>query len=128
MTLYDDTFAITIFIAMRINSQIFSLTFILIFGLLHIQPLLPKAEVKKEKTCSKSKCAKQKADDDRKNCQNDGCNPFVPCSMGTCCYLVENFFVYSISSIVFTHNLRTRNDNRLLNRLSECWHPPEILS
>ena len=118
----------TIFITMRINSYIFSFTFILVFGLLHIQPLLPKAEVKKEKTCAKSKCSNQTPTEEKKDCQDDACNPFVPCATGPCCYLVENFFTYSTSTIVSGQNLSPRNDNRLLNRLAECWRPPKMIS
>jgi hypothetical protein len=111
---------------MKVSTSIFSLSFIFLFGFLHLHPLL-KEETKKETTCTKSKCQKPKPCEKKNDC-NEGCNPFVPCSMGACCYLVEN--VYSPAAFAVTNKQKPAlyNDNRLANRLSECWHPPEARS
>jgi hypothetical protein len=116
---------------MKASAYIFSAFFVLLFGYLQIQPVLPKQEVKKEQSCAKkNKCHKQKESPCQKkqDCNNDGCNPFEPCATGGCCYLVENFFSNLSISFVQKQRITLSNDNRLLNKLSECWHPPEVLS
>jgi hypothetical protein len=130
---------------MRVKTHIFSVSFVLLFAFLHIHPLLAayevknlRNEVKKEKACAKSKkqgCAKskcpkqkEKTQEEKDKCKDTGCNPFVPCSMGYCCYLVENFYSYTSASLVKKQKIALIDDNRLLNKLSECWHPPELLS
>jgi hypothetical protein len=114
---------------MRISSYIFSVFFVALFGMLHVQPLFPKKEVKKEQTCARSKCQKQTEEPaDNDNCRNEGCNPFVPCPMGSCCYLVENLHFPSSLIIISTQKIALVNDNRLLGSLSDCWHPPEMRS
>jgi len=92
-------------------------------------------EIKKEQACTKSKCSKQKASqtqkapyNERKNCPAEGCNPFVPCSIGSCCYLVENFFSQKANPIIKKQKLPLLDDNTILNVASECWHPPEMIS
>jgi hypothetical protein len=111
---------------MKVSTYIFSMSFIILFGFLHLHPLL-KEEAKKESTCAKSKCHKPKPCEKKEGC-DEGCNPFVPCSMGLCCYLVES--IYSPTDIAANGKQKPTlfNDNRTLNRLSECWHPPEALS
>lgn len=113
---------------MRKGANIFCVIFILVFGMLHLQPMFSHNIVEKEQTCSKTKCSKQKPAEKNKDCADKGCNPFVPCAMGSCCYLVENFYSYSTNSILIKQNLPSYIDGLLLNRLSECWHPPEMLS
>ena len=129
---------------MRISSYIFSVSFVLIFGVLHLETLFANNEVKKVQTCtkatkkspcakSKSKCTKEKpskkeTSQKKDDCNNEGCNPFTPCPIGSCCYLIENFFSYTSVSIVKKQKIALFNDNRLLNNLSECWRPPKTLS
>ena len=120
---------------MKASAYIFSAIFLLVFGGLHVQPLFSNSEVKKEQGCAKSKCQKQmscqKQTDSpakEKDCADKGCNPFVPCSMGLCCYAVENFFSHTAISTVVKQKLPLFNDNTLVNTLSECWHPPERIS
>jgi hypothetical protein len=110
--------------------------FVAVFALLHVIPLIhvQKQEVKSEKTCentcaAKSKCSKQEPAEEKKDCDNnEGCNPFVPCSMGSCCYVTENFYEHAL----FANHKRQKNvlvnDNTLQTALSECWQPPETRS
>ena len=118
-----------IFKTMRPSTYIFSLTLVIIFAGLHIEPLLAKHEVKKETGCARSKCPKQKPAPQQKQCPiSEGCNPFVPCPMGSCCYVTENYFTPSGIIIPNRNKLPLINDNRLQYRLSQCWHPPELSS
>lgn len=127
---------------MRTGVSIFSISFLLIFSVLHVEPLFHGRIVKNEQTasktkkptcskakkpvCTKSKCPKKQSPKENNDCPNTGCNPFVPCAMGSCCYLVETAFSYSNSTTISKQKIALINDNRLLNNLSECWHPPEV--
>ncbi len=127
--------------------NIFSSAFIVIFAILQVQPVFqnydlqgvaakstaeavkPSCAMKAKSTCSKNKCHKAKSGStDNKDCTNNGCNPFVPCSVGFCCYIVENFFSYSTFNVITRQNLSIFNDNRTSTGLSDCWHPPEMIS
>jgi hypothetical protein len=115
-----------IFNLMKVSTYIFSLSFLFLFGFLHLQPLL-KEEPRIETACAKSKCHKPKPCEKKEGC-DEGCNPFVPCSMGMCCYLIESFYSPSAIAADDKEKLPLYNDNRIVNKLSECWHPPEALS
>jgi len=120
---------------MQARAYIFSFFFGIVFCYLNIHPFLNKvarqANIEKEQTCSKSKCMKEAAFPGEKDCNeendcdNEGCNPFLPCSMGYCCYLVENFISYGGHSAIPGQKNPLVNDNRILKSISECWHPPE---
>jgi len=128
----------------RLHIQVFCASFILVFGYLQVHPLFinyemnkvhDSAKVKessctktKKTTCSRRKCPLPVSSDEKEDCNNNGCNPFVPCNMGFCCYLVENTFAYSIHAPASQNAFFHFNDNRIQNNLSECWHPPEIRS
>lgn len=113
---------------MKADIRLFSAMLVLIFGLLHIQPLYTPQEDIEEITCTKSKCSKQEPTNEKKENAPNGCNPFVPCAMGVCCYVVENVDAHINISFVQKQKLPVFNDNTLLYSLSECWHPPEVLS
>jgi hypothetical protein len=132
---------------MRWRLQIFSSAFIAIFAFLQAHPLLENPVVikgekraieqsskpicikKKKAVCMKSDCPLPKKDfGESEDCRNNSCNPFVPCSMGFCCYLVESFFSYSNIYIASKQRVLFFDDNRIANGLSECWHPPELIS
>lgn len=129
---------------MRLHIRVFSSAFIIIFSILQIHPILIDYEFKKQQSiieakkpgctkskkpvCTRNKCSLPVSSDEKEDCNNNGCNPFVPCNMGFCCYLVENAFAYSIHSIVSQKVFFHFNDNRIQNTLSECWHPPEVIS
>lgn len=132
-----------IFMRMQSSLKIFSAVFIVILSLLQAQPLLfdfscerggtktagygkTACVQKRARTCSKTACDRPvKEPEEKKDCANRGCNPFVPCSIGFCCYLVENFISYTAASSLVKQKLSSFNDNRTSGCLSECWHPPE---
>jgi hypothetical protein len=122
---------------MKVSASIFSAVFVLVVGVLHIQPLFLDYEGDTEQTCAqskkpvcakKSKCPMPAPSPEKEDCNSNGCNPFVPCSMGACCYLVENIFACTHPTIVSSKRIALFNDNRISDRLSECWHPPEAIS
>lgn len=115
---------------MRLATHIFSVFFVAVFVLLHLQPLMQHQEAKKQSSCArKSKCSKQSPAEEEKDCNtNKGCNPFVPCSMGSCCYEVENFYSHPLLATVKKQKNVLANDNTLQTALSDCWHPPESKS
>ena len=112
---------------MKVSAYIFALSIVLLFGALHIQPLFNDYTIKKVQTCSRSKCPKQSPAKEGKN-TNNGCNPFVPCSIGSCCYVIESFFIYSSGTAAIGKKIAPVDDNRLLHSSSACWHPPEMIS
>jgi hypothetical protein len=119
-----------IFIEVRASPYIFTSIFTLVIALLHIQPLFPENDVKEKQTCAKTcqqKPPVESKEQDNKDCNDKGCNPFVPCSMGSCCYLVESFFAQNNLATIVKQNLPLFNDSRLSNKLSDCWHPPEVI-
>ena len=111
---------------------IFSIAFIIVFGFLHVQPLLEEYEVKTETTCAKKKkqgCAKstqskKPCNPQKKDC-NKGCNPFVPCSMGICCYIVEKGYSYAVTTFIANKKFSLITDNRFFSILNECCHHPD---
>jgi hypothetical protein len=115
---------------MKIGAYIMTLTFISVLGLLHIEPLSSCGPQEEAPTCSATTTCqkKQPPKGDDKCPMEKGCNPFVPCSMGVCCYLVENTFTPVLIFSIKKDKPALFDDNRLMNNLSECWHPPELLS
>jgi hypothetical protein len=121
---------------MQRGNHLFSAIFIFVFALLHLQPLYVHGNEKAKTSCTKkiSSCAKQtqcqkpKPAEEKNECESSGCNPFVPCSMGFCCYLVENFVEHNSYVFIPKQRLLVFNDNSLAGALSECWHPPEVHS
>jgi hypothetical protein len=115
-----------------------------VFALLQVQPLLTSNKLEKEPVCVPTaieSCAKKKApacsrgkctlptpSGEPEDCNSNGCNPFVPCSIGFCCYLVEGFYAYAAFSLASKQQLMLFDDNRIASALSECWHPPELIS
>ena len=121
-----------IFTRVSINNYIFSAIFVLVSSLLHVQPLFHQYEGNTEQSCSKSSkpsCNNSSSPEaPSKDCSNKACNPFLPCSMGSCCYVAENMFNYSTATTISTKKIAPFNDNRILTKISECWHPPEAIS
>jgi hypothetical protein len=78
------------------------------------------------KCCSRmTKCPKQKQQANKnKQCENNGCNPFMACAYGNFYYTLKNTFIFT--SLLKNGDKKIPiNDNRLATKLSECWHPPE---
>jgi hypothetical protein len=75
-----------------------------------------------EESCSSSCSSEAPPEED--DCDRPGCNPLLGCSSG-------NFYIHDYATISFTSFFIPRkksfvsNDNRLLEQLKECWHPPE---
>jgi hypothetical protein len=105
----------------------------LVFVGLHVQPLFTSSKSRSqvtESTCPKQKSCSSKKDcpGEKKKCPSEGCNPFVPCSLGMCCYVIENFFTPPAIPVNKKNHLPFVNDSKIAKSLSECWHPPEMLS
>lgn len=115
----------------RSGKYFFTVSLILLLGILHVQPLYVQQKVKKQTVCV-SKCQKKKSCDKEKSSDgggdfSQGCNPFVPCSIGNCCYLVENI-IYEKTLPIQKQKLPLFDDMTLQSSMSECWHPPEMIS
>jgi hypothetical protein len=117
---------------MRSNKYFFTVSLVLLLGALHVQPLYVQQKVNKQSVCV-SECQKKKPCDKKKSPEREnadcsqGCNPFVPCAMGSCCYLVESIF-YEKTFPIRKQKLPLLDDMTLFNAMSECWHPPEMIS
>ena len=125
-----------IFSIMRLRIYIVTMAWGMVFSGLHIQPLFVNYNVGDEQVCTNAnkpacaksdKCQEDTPDEEKDDCNNKGCNPFLPC-MGSCCYIPENFFAYTVPGFILKPKMALVNDNRILSNVSECWHPPEIIS
>ena len=113
-------------------------TLILIWGTLLVQPLFEDFSKQLSKTscsqralvksaCSKGKCDAPKPSKDNKDCDGSRCNPLMACPTG-------NFFLFGYLHLSISPISEPRektilaNDNRISKPISECWHPPEIVS
>ena len=122
-----------IFSAVKLRPYIFVFSLAWLLAVLHIQPLFitygnEESQIM-ESSCAmmKQTCEKDSDCSNEKNsCRNEGCNPFVPCAIGICCYLVENFYTPSDLPLSKKQRIALIDDNTLLNATSEFWHPPEI--
>src|SRR5688572_28143596 len=118
---------------MQMRAFICSVTCCFVFAFLVIHPLLPKAGAsygdEDMQTCTWSACEKEPpGGSDEKDCTPENCNPFVPCSVGYCCCIVESFISYTAHWTVAKQERSHFNDNRVHSKISECWHPPEVVS
>ena len=121
---------------MRLRNYIVTIAWGIVFSGLHVHPLFVNygmsdeqvCVITEEPACAKSKkCVPGTPAEEKEDCSNNGCNPFLPC-MGSCCYLPENFFTHSMPGFVLKQKMALIDDNRILSNISECWHPPEFLS
>ncbi len=76
---------------------------------------------KKKSSCSKKASQKGKKE---KDCQGEGCNPFMACSNYNLFLLAKAFHSNHIVLIQKKQKIAIVNDNRISSRLSDCWHPP----
>ena len=127
---------------MKMRLQIFSAAFIVVFAMLlgqppfiSLSPLVqptdtddPGCEMMVRISCAKGSCSMMEDDASMKDCKKKDCDPFVSCSIGCSCYLVENFFSYSLSNIDIKQKLHVFDDNRTSEAVFECWQPPEMIS
>jgi|SRR5688572_1985435 len=98
-----------------------------ILCVLMIQPMFSNSMVAPaESCCAESSCDKPEPSDNKDDCANNRCNPLMSCPTG-------NFYLAGYSHISLTSLMLSKekifliNDNRVLARLAECWHPPEII-
>jgi len=97
---------------------------LVIISFLTIQPLI-KTEPKKVAGCCslKDHCRKKMpAQNKKSDCEGMGCNPFVGCPY-------YNLFLVNESSLSLLlppvkEKIDVNNDNRTIQSISECWHPP----
>ena len=110
---------------------------IVIWSTLLIEPLSANFSIKtvysscseKQKvpsSCCNSKCNKTKDKESKDDCENNRCNPLMSCPSG-------NFYLFGHPQLSLDAFIPAKqktiliNDNRIVKRLSECWHPPEII-
>lgn len=116
----------------KASKYFFTGTLLLLLGTLHVQPLYFHQKAGKQTACvsecqKKKSCNKEKSPERENRDCFEGCNPFVPCSIGSCCYLVENIF-YERTLSILKQQLPLLDDMTLFNAISECWHPPAMIS
>ena len=96
-----------------------------IVGFLIFQPAFTEpVEIEKMQCCSEDKCIPGSGEKSQNDCNSDGCNPFMACSMGNF-FLVERIIASPFFSYAAKQKIIAVNDNRLSDKISECWHPPE---
>ena len=107
---------------MKIAAAIFAF----IITSLTIQPILSNQEqVGNSQCCSTEKCHKAEKKDKPRQCENNGCNPFMACTFGNF-FFNEQEFVLSTRDNLPRQKMIVVNDNRISGKLSDFWHPPEM--
>ena len=109
-----------IFSGMKIAATI--LLFVISF--LTIQPLFQSAPKKIAMSCCSQKACKKKmpAQNKKGGCEGMACNPFVGCPYYSL-FLFSGPQVSFLSSAV-KEKISVSNDNRIIQDISEFWHPP----
>lgn len=106
---------------MKIAAYIFTC----IIFLATVQPLFSRTNAETIECCTKEKCHKSRQPEKKKDCENSGCNPFMACASGNF-YLLDNSFISVISLMTARQKIILVDDNRVSDKLNECWHPSEI--
>ena len=103
--------------------------FILIMGFLTVQPAidLHRSNLTDTKCCMES-CSMEinENPEEKDNCENQDCNPFMSCIYGNY-FLSSHTSIYVLPFLISIEKLSPANDNRIINGLSDCWHPPELV-
>src|SRR5258708_30522008 len=109
---------------------------VIYFGLLimHPFPHMDMACAKPAKACTTDKCCKEKSShkkttpcDDASTCNNDFCNPFVPCGLSIVHRSEQPHFTNPVFDLA-KNKKPTINDRISSAYLADCWRPPELLS
>ena len=97
---------------------------LIIVGFLTIQPLMKTAPKKIAMRCCSEKACKKKMPEQNKKggCEGMACNPFVGCPY-YCLFLVTASSLSPLQPPV-NEKIGVTNDNRTIQSISECWHPP----
>src|SRR5580704_6733444 len=108
--------------------KLIAVIFILPLTFLMIQPVLnthPSSD--QMKCCTKMRCHKNNHQSNNEGkCENNTCNPFMPCIYGNFFTTDNNIYNFTIIKARKGKSLVV-NDNRLSSHLSDCWHPPQSL-
>lgn len=104
---------------------------VVILSILIIQPLFgnnnSNDDMAESSCCpSKKECSKPASGDSNDDCANNRCNPLMSCPTGNF-YLLHFSYISIVSVQIPKLKVVPVNDNRLLTKLTECWHPPEII-
>jgi hypothetical protein len=109
---------------------------ILYFGVLMMQPFynMDVVMAKPAKTCSGGMHCKANDQhkktmpcNDASKCNNDFCNPFVPCGVSIVYRAQRPDFANPVRD-VSTQKKPTTNEDITSAYLADCWRPPELLS
>ena len=104
------------------------------FGLLMAQPFvnMELGVPNKPNSCHPGKCCKEmehkgSGKQQSNTCNRDFCNPFVPCGIS----IVYRLPVHDFADRIIDAPKKLKpatNENIISNYLSDCWHPPKLLS
>lgn len=99
---------------------------LILIGALNMQPIFSSQKAMAEtQCCSKEGCHKpKKQKQDKKDCESNGCNPFMACAIGNF-YFTEKSLALSLLLPSLKQKFIACNDNRLSAKISDFWHPPE---
>lgn len=77
--------------------------------------------------CCSSSCSQPaEEEDDNKDCEANRCNPLMSCPTGNF-YTISHHHL-SIDALKQSKEKQALiNDNRIIKRMTDCWHPPEII-
>jgi hypothetical protein len=104
--------------------RIIASIFIIPLTFLLFQPLLGNNNANEPmKGCHSTKCHKDKEKKATGRCEN--CNPFMACSLCNFFTNVRHTIDIKTATAVI-QKISLINDNRLVFRSSDCWHPPEF--
>ena len=97
-----------------------------IVGALTMQPVFSNQRAMAEaQCCGEEDCPKpEKQKHEKKDCEGNGCNPFMACSLGNY-YLAETSFVLTLPQPLIKEKFPVVNDNCLSGNADDFWHPPE---
>jgi hypothetical protein len=108
--------------------KIAAFIFLMILSFLTFQPLAGSVKHEAKKSCCmkmKGNCHKTKQSRNVPiKCDDGNCNPFMACALGNFYTLTKSFAEEPFIS-QWCGKITPRNDNRLVFRSSDCWHPPE---
>jgi len=99
--------------------------FLSIVCFLIIEPLFAIVDTAKPK-CGATKCCKKTGSKKSSKEENKDCNPFMGCSSCNL-FIIAKPVSYLHSVIIAKRKIIIRNDNRIVQHLSECWHPPNAI-
>jgi hypothetical protein len=88
-----------------------------------------EAQASCSRTKASSSCHEKSRPDgteNRDDCERNQCNPLMSCPGGNF-YVFGNSHFSLPSPILLKQKPIAVNDNRISQRLSECWHPPEMI-